>query len=345
MYNMKKLFAILFSFLFVSVNSCFAFSELYYLKNTQTGIIQPLVNSNMSSYGYTIKNQSPIYGISQKNNSDYAVIILQQSGQNMFYYYQSNNNKKLNKAILKAVNNKGITYERSYNTNIISIYDNLAQKAFSQQQTNYVFDEYNSQNYQTSQTNKSQVDNSVSFKGYVAQIAKGTVLPIYLQNSINTATTVVGDRVIGVITSDIQYNGHVVFPQGSIVYGTLKTARHASYGSRNGRVVIDFNQIVTPENKTYNISTEEIDFTVTNDGKVSSVVKKAATGAVVGALAGLLYGAFSKDIGSAVAIGAGVGAGAGLATGAAEKGIDAEIPSFTEMELTLTKPVSVNVSY
>ena len=50
-------------------------------------------------------------------------------------------------------------------------------------------------------------------------------------------------------------------------------------------------------------------------------------------------------IGTAAAIGAGVGAGTGLAGSAIERGVDAEIPSFTEMEITLTKPISVNVNY
>lgn len=145
---------------------------------------------------------------------------------------------------------------------------------------------------------------------------------------------------------DLVYNGVVVFPQGSLVYGTLTKAVHASYGSRNGKVVIQFNQIVTPENKTYAISTDKVDFAVANDGKVKSVVTSAATGAIIGALGGLLYAALSGgDIGKATAIGAGVGAGTGLAGAAIEQGVDAEIPSFTELELVLTKSVNVTVSY
>ena len=112
-----------------------------------------------------------------------------------------------------------------------------------------------------------------------------------------------------------------------------------------GRVVIDFNQIVTPDGKTYDISTEKIDFTVTNDGKVASVAKDVVVGALVGGLAGLLIGACTKNIGTATAISAGVGAGVGALSNVAEMGVDAEIPSFTEMEIELTKPLSTNVSY
>ena len=129
-----------------------------------------------------------------------------------------------------------------------------------------------------------------------------------------------------------------------MVYGTLTVARHASYGSRNGRVVINFDKIVTPENQVYNISAETIDFTVSNDGKVAESVKNVAVKAAAGAVVGLLLALVTDgNVGRSVAIGAGVGAGTGVATSAVERGVDAEIPSFTEMELTLTSGLSVSV--
>ena len=257
------------------------------------------------------------------------------------------NNKKINKSILKAAKKAGIDYEQSYNTNIISVYDNLAQKTMTSNTTNnYVFTDNEPNYYSTSNANTTvRQQSSNSLKGYVAKIEDGTKLKIYLQNAINTATAVEGDRVIGVISQDLKYNGVSVIPQGSLVYGILTKARHATYGSRNGRVVIDFNQIVTPDGKTYDISTEKIDFTVTNDGKVASVAKDVVVGAIVGGLAGLLIGAMSKNLGPATAISAGVGAGVGALSNVAEMGVDAEIPSFTEMELTITKSFTTTVSY
>jgi hypothetical protein len=49
--------------------------------------------------------------------------------------------------------------------------------------------------------------------------------------------------------------------------------------------------------------------------------------------------------GAGAAIGAGVGAGGSIIKSTAERGVDAEIPSFTEMELTLTKPIEISVNY
>ena len=344
---MKKLFAIIIAVLLLGMNSAYAFSEVYYLKNTTVDAIKPAVANALATYEYRIIKQDPYYAQSINNSSDYAVIILQQSGNNMFYYYNSNDNKKINKSILKAVKKAGIDYEQSFNTNIISVYDNLAQKTMTSNTTNnYVFTD-NEPNYYSSSNKNSTVktQTSNSLKGYVAKIQDGTKLKIYLQSAINTATAVEGDRVIAVISQDLKYNGITIIPQGSLVYGILTKARHATHGSRNGRVVIDFNQIVTPDSKTYDISTEKIDFTVTNDGKLASVAKDVVVGAIVGGLAGLLIGAVSGHIGPATAISAGVGAGAGAISNVAEMGVDAEIPSFTEMDLTLTKSFSASVSY
>ncbi len=343
---MKKIIAIFITLLFLGTNSAMAFSEVYYLKNATVEAMKPVVKDAIESYNFKIIKENPYYAQSVNDSSDYAVIILQQSGNNMFYYYNSNDNKKINKKILKAVKNSDIECEQSFNTNIISIYDNLAQKTINNEATNnYVFRDNEPNYYSSSNSSSAQKQSSNSLRGYVAKIESGTKLKIYLQSAINTANAVEGDRVIAVISQDLKLNGVSVIPQGSLVYGILTKARHASHGSRNGRVVIDFNQIVTPDGKTYDISTEKIDFTVTNDGKVASVAKDVVVGALVGGLAGLLIGACTKNIGTATAISAGVGAGVGALSNVAEMGVDAEIPSFTEMEIELTKPLSTNVSY
>lgn len=350
---MKKIIALFLALLLTSLNGAFAFSEVYYLKNATPSAIQPSVLNAFYSQDFkVVDNKNPYYAVSTKNPQDYAVIILQQSGNNSFYYYQSNNNKKINKYIIRAVKRAGIDYEQSYNVNIIGTFDDIAKRTIStsgsQTQNTYVFND-NEPDYSHSQTQttaqNSQRQNSNTYKGYVANVESGTKINIYLQSAINTSSAVEGDRVIAVLTDDLTYNGYVVAPQGSLVYGILTKARHATYGSRNGKVVIDFNQLVTPEGKTFNIETEKIDFTVTNEGKVSRVASNVAVGAAVGVLTGLLVGALSGHVGPAAAIGAGVGAGGALIGGVAERGVDAEIPSFTEMEITLTKPFSATVSY
>lgn len=349
---MKKIIAFLLMIFLSSFNASFALSELYLIRNTSVDNVKPMVIEGYNTYKYRLSKYDPYYGKSINDSSDYAVVILQQNGTDMYYYYQSNGSNKINKAILRNMKRSGYLYEESQSVNILEVYDRLAQDVMYDTYSapnRYTFEEPQEPNVvlnnNTTGTPYVQPSDN-TLRGAVAQIASGTKLNVYLQNSINTATANKGDQIIAVLMKDIVYNGATVFPQGSLVYGTLTKAVHATYGSRNGKVVIQFNQIVTPENKSYAITAEKIDFAVTNDGKVKSVVTNAATGAIIGAIGGLLYAALSGgDIGTAAAIGAGVGAGTGLAGSAIEHGVDAEIPSFTEMEITLTRPISVTVSY
>lgn len=347
---MKKIFALFITFIFMTVNSCLAFSELYYLKNTTVDRWKSIVTESFSDQDYNLIKENPYYGVSRYYGNDYAVVILQQSGNNMFYYYNSNDNKKINKSILKQIRRSDVEYEKSYDASVINVYDKIAQKTIStggQGTNDYTFSDYEPSSYSnnySSNTNNNQVQQANTLKGYIARIESGTKLNVYLQNAINTSTAVEGDRIIAVLTQDLKVNGATVAPQGSLLYGILTKARHAQYGSRNGKVTMDFNQIVTPDGKTYDISTEKIDFAVTNDGKIGEVASSALVGAVVGGLAGLLIGALSsQSLGTAAAIGAGVGAGGALITGAAEKGVDAEIPSFTELEVTITRPFNATI--
>ena len=342
---MKRFIAFLITLLYTSTNSVFAFSELYYLKNIKTEDIRPIVADKYLDYNFNLIKQNPYYGVTQEGD-DYAVIILQQSGENMFYYYQSENNTKLNRAILKEIKKQDVICEQSFNNNIISIYDNLAQDVITTTGAvkKYTFEDTTSAF--TPPTTQSQQQSQGSLRGYVAQIATGTKIPVYLQNAINTSTASKGDKVVAVLTGNLTYNGAVIAPQGSLMVGSLSKARNATYGSRNGRVVINFNQIITPDNKTYDISTEEIDFTVTNEGKIGESAKNAVVSAAVGALTGMLFAALcDRNVGRGALVGAGVGAGSSVIYSTAERGVDAEIPSFTELEVTLSRPFSVSVSY
>ena len=339
---MKKLLSVLITMFYFSANA-YAFSELYYLKNTTTQEIMPKVKNAYLSKNYYLTKENPYYGTSNKDANEYAVVILQQSGQNMFYYYQSNDNKAINKYILKQIKSSDITVEKSENSHLIGIYDNLASQVINPaKKPVYNFED----TPQVTTSNVSTTKKSDTLRGYVAQIDKGTKFGAYLQSPINTSTASVGDQVVAVLTDNWTYNGHVIAEQGSVVYGALTLAHPAQYGSRNGRVVINFDKIVTPQGKTLNISTEKIDFSVENDGKVASTAKNVATGAIVGALGGLLLGALSgtDNLGRAVAIGAGIGAGGSLATSTIERGVDAEIPSYTELEIELSKTLRVTVS-
>ena len=105
---MKKFLALFLCVLYLmSTNICYAFEELYYLKNVDKNTITSQIQEVLADKDFDIKNQNPIHAVSQKNSENFAIIVLQQSGENLFYYYESNDkNKKLNKIIIKSFKKK-----------------------------------------------------------------------------------------------------------------------------------------------------------------------------------------------------------------------------------------------
>ena len=334
---MKK-FIILFAALFLTINASLASEGLYTVQNVNKDSIKPYIESALYNANYAINKKDPYYAVNTSDNADYITIILQKSGNDILYYYNSSKNKKTDKNILKAFKNAGMSYYETDDLNYMSVFANQAQEVASGVVKNYSFDVWN--NTQPAVAVANGEDDDTALKGKIVQIAKGTTISAYLQTPVNTASAKAGDNITAFLTNDLVYNGYVIAPQGSILSGTLSKARSATYGSRNGRVVINFTDLTTIDNKTYQISTEAIDFTVTNDGKLAKSAKSVATGAIIGALGGLIIGAITQDahLGRAVLIGTATGATAGTVTAVAERGVDAEIPIYTELEVKLTKP-------
>lgn len=346
---MKKFTALLISiFYLLSANMTFAAcSNLYFVKNADKSYVKTLVEPQIDTTKYYLQKKDPYFAYTKSKTNDFVVVILQQTGANMFYYFKSSGNNALDRAILKALKDGGLTYEKSLNEKYISLYEVQAQKVLMGNNISYDFSEPKPATPQYTSTTANKVQNN-TLKGYVGKIDKGTTFKAYLQTPLNTATASVGDSVTAILSEDWVFNGSVVAPQGSVVSGKVKKARHATIGTVNGRVVIDFNNLTSTEGKVYNISTEAVDFTVTNEGKLGRTAKTVATGAIIGIVGGLLYALLSDgdtSYGKAVAVGAATGAVGGAVKEGIEAGVDAEIPVYTELDLTLTKPMNVTFQY
>ena len=65
-----------------------------------------------------------------------------------------------------------------------------------------------------------------------------------------------------------------------------------------------------------------------------------------GAVVGLLWALLTGDSGGAgAAIGAGVAGGVALVSAVAAKGVDAEIPSYTELQVVVDEDIKAIVNY
>jgi len=345
----KKLIALFILFAYLSVAElAYAYSELYYLYNVNPTIAASQVEAVFADKDYSLQKKNPFYAISTKNPERYVTVVMQPTGQDLFYYIEANKKgSSINKAILKRFDNININYQPYYGDMYLSYFAQLAENAKSGTTKTYSFD--TPQVYQpTYEQNVQRVNQNPdnALQGYVASIGAGSTLDVYLQNAINTATANVGDSIVAVLKSDWVVQNVIIAPQGSVVYGNLTKAVHARAGMRNGGVVINFNKLVTPEGKSYDIVTQPVDFDVTNEGKLKSTATRMVSAAAMGAVAGLLFALLGGgNYGKSAAIGAGVASGISAVSSVAEKGVDAEIPSYTELEIQVDQNVNVIYSY
>lgn len=346
MNKIKRITAFILIFSFLFIQSSFA-QVLYYVEGMNKSEAERYLEVTLLNRGYNVVRKNPYYAVSKTYPDDYAVIILQQNASDLYYYYNSNVTNSINKDMLKFFQKKDKDYHKLKSESLMNNFNSTARNAMISNPSNndkYVFDDNEEIISQPQKTTNS----SDSLRGYVGKIAAGVSFDAYLQTALSTANAAKGDQVIAVLTKNWVYQNRVIAEQGSRVIGTVTAANHATYGTRNGSVQISFNELQTLSGKTYKIQTEKIDFKVDSDGKAQHIASKVATGAAVGLLSALLFAALSsgdKHYGKSSAIGAGIGAGMGLLSVAGEQGVDAEIPAYTEISLTLTQPMSVTFSY
>ena len=342
---MKRFISLILMFFYIfATNACMA-GELYTIKNAKLYNVTSQVSNVILKNNYLIKTTNPIFAVSEYNTKNYVSIVLTPDNNNVLCYIDTNEfTKNMSNAIIKNFSKQGLNYEKTSNTNIEQQSQKLVDEVLSAGFTEYSFDTPSNQSNQVTLNS-----NSDSFSGYVSKAGNGTLLQVYLQNAINTQTASKGDEVIAVLKEDWRKNNSVIAPQGSVVYGTISDAEPARSFMRDAKVEIDFNKIITPENKVYQIKTESVNFDVSSgENKFKKVAGNAlgvaAAGAIVGLLGTLIFGGDNRNYGKSALIGAGVGAGLTMATNAVQKGEDAEIPSFTDLEIKIVEDINVMIN-
>ena len=177
-------------------------------------------------------------------------------------------------------------------------------------------------------------------QGQVITIPEGSKLDAKLQSGVSSGSLDVNDQITAALYKNWEYQGNIIAPVGSIVYGTVTKVDAAGYAYDNGMLEISFNKVMTPEGVTYDISTKPIELKSDNS-RAKNMARDVLIGAGIGLLAAVLGSAFSgANWGSNMAIFGGIGAAGGVLKGAAQRGTDANIEADMPLELILSKPVN-----
>ncbi len=188
-----------------------------------------------------------------------------------------------------------------------------------------------------------------ALSGAVVFVPTGTTFDVKFESAISSGSLEEGDSLVTVLPTDFIYNGKVVAPTGSMVYGSVLDAKSAGYAYGNGDIELSFNKILPPNGSPINISTQKI-IVKAKSSRAKRMTRDVAVGIGVGIVGGLLSylltGAqSSEDFVRAIAVGGGLGGASGGIRGAVQKGEDVRIPEGSVIKLKLTNPINVSPYY
>ena len=168
-----------------------------------------------------------------------------------------------------------------------------------------------------------------------ATLGAGTVIPVRLQDSLDTAVNKTGDTFRAVVDEDLLSGNRVVVPRGSVVEGKLTYVERS--GRVKGRAAMSLQLVsMQVDGRTYPLQTEILSFEAeaTKSEDATKVGVASGIGAAIGAIAGGGKGA---------AIGAAVGAGAGGATVAATRGKELQYSPEQQFQFALNEAVQIRL--
>jgi hypothetical protein len=166
-------------------------------------------------------------------------------------------------------------------------------------------------------------------------IPSGTSVHVRLQDPLDSSVNHAEDTFRVILDRDIQVDGKVAAPRGSILQGKISSV--ARSGRVEGRAAMSL-QLTSMQiaDQTYPIQTGLLAF------EAESTKKKDATKVGVGAGIGAVIGAIAGG-GKGAAIGAAVGGGAGGATVLATRGKEVKLDVEHKLDFALARDVNVKL--
>jgi hypothetical protein len=242
---------------------------------------------------------------------------------------------------------------------VLGIAAPLAAPAFAQYNPNYNNNNYNANGTSTPQPNNYQ-------QGQVQYVPAGVTFPVTLSTSISTDVAKPGDMVQAMLNQPINL-GNGVVPAGSVITGTIASAREGGFFGRAGMLGVKFNRLRTPNGQEVPMSAH----IVGGIGKYTAIANgsdtfagetwktKAGQGAIrgfggaalgaglgtaIGAIAGS-HGTRGRALGRGAWSGAAIGGGLGVADSLLlRKGKNVKIASGTPMDLQLDAPITLSAA-
>ena len=164
----------------------------------------------------------------------------------------------------------------------------------------------------------------------------GSILPVRITQTLDSATTQQGQTFSGTIASDVVIDGITVLHQGAAVSGNVTAVQEAAHFKGNSLLSIQLTSL-TRRGDQVALSTDP--YSTEGKGRGKNTALKTGGGAAVGAVLGGIFGG-----GKGAAIGAGAGGGLGAGANAITRGEQVQIPAESLIRFRLASPITVRVS-
>jgi hypothetical protein len=164
-------------------------------------------------------------------------------------------------------------------------------------------------------------------------VPSGTVVPVRLVDTIDSATAQTGDTFHATLDAPIAVDGDVVIPAHYDVEGHVVAAQASGKFAGRALLTLQLDRIKVGE-KYYNVQSDQFSQQTGSRGK--NTAEKVGGGAIAGAILGGIFGG-----GKGAAIGSVAGAGAGGGVQAASKKPDIKLSSEKVLTFTLQAPVTI----
>ena len=162
------------------------------------------------------------------------------------------------------------------------------------------------------------------------EIPAGTEIDVRLSNTLDSGVAKVEDRFEGTTLADVNINGRIAIPAGSVVRGVVTVVEPGTRTNRTAKMTVSFDQ-VTVNGRAYPMR-GTVTRAIEGEG-IKGEAGRTAAGAGVGAIIGGILGGFKGAL-------AGILIGGG-GTIAATEGKEVQLPQGSVLRVRIDSPVQI----
>jgi hypothetical protein len=163
------------------------------------------------------------------------------------------------------------------------------------------------------------------------EVPSGTEIDVRLQNTLNSGTAMVEDRFEATTLVDLNVNGRVAIPAGSVMRGVVTAVEPGTRTNRTSRLTVSFDQ-VTVNGRAYPMR-GTVTQAIEGEG-IKGEAARTGAGAVVGGVLGAVLGGVKGAV-----LGAVIGGGGTIA---ATEGKEVDLPQGTVLRVRVDAPIQLS---